>query len=128
MSITVALLGLLFAPQEVTTNVEGEVGIHFVYRDHDVEEMRNRLNGAPAPEDGDSFFSGPVRLQLDFTWEPDITGFLELGNRTMDGGSNRRFAASETDLNVLQAYVELRSFPSDRWTVRVGVQPLRLRR
>ncbi len=124
MSTTVALFGLLFAQQEVTTNVGGEVGIHFVYRDHDVEEMRNRLNGAPAAEDGDSFFSGPVRLQVDFTWEPDITGLLELGNRTMDGGSNRRFAASETDLNVLQAYVELRRFPSDRWTVRAGVQPL----
>ncbi|MHC4606154.1 MAG: hypothetical protein ACYTAF_04385 [Planctomycetota bacterium] len=133
MKAVVLILGLL--AQEGPLSVEegprarlsGRADLHYVHRDGAIEETRNRLNGAPAAADDANFIAGPVSLRLDLMWEPDVAAALELGNLPINMGANVPFGTDPeaTRVFVNEAWVQVRRFPAEALTLRLGAQPFR---
>ena len=138
----IGALLLLFGPQDagqVTTGndrhsavrlqVTGAMDLHYLERHGAVNEAGGALSALAPTDHSTNAWAGRFSLRLDAQVKDQVTGVLELENRSFDAGMNEPFAANpENDpIRVKQGYVDVPSLLLDRLDLRVGIQDVSFR-
>jgi hypothetical protein len=74
-------------PEAEKFTFTGSLRLEYFARDASIEELRARVNGAPAPRGGDTFIPADARIRIDAR-TPDLKFAAELAVLPYDDGSN----------------------------------------
>ncbi len=109
--------------------VTGGMDLHYLHRHGAVNEAGGGLSAVAPTDASTNAWAGRFSLRLDALVRDQVTGVLELENRSFDEGANEPFSADpETgELRIKQGYVDVPSFLADRLDLRVGIQDVTFR-
>lgn len=112
-------------PAAARVTVSGRIEPRYLYREGTVNAAGGALNGPAAPDSSSTnAWTGRFALRLDAEVEDNVSGVLELENRSFDEGVNRPLSSEpeEDAVNIKLGYIDVRRFLADSLDWRVGIQ------